>query len=472
MSLKAMEETAGDHETPLLKSTSVSGVQLVESPTKRTGNLWTAFAHIITGVIGSGVLSLAWCVAQLGWIAGPVSMLLFALVTLLSTFLLCDSYRSPDPECGPGRNRSYLEAVHMNLGSRSAWVCGLVVYISFYGIGIAYTITSAISMRAIKKSNCYHKEGHDAACAYGDNSFMLIFGAIQIVTSQIPDFHNIEWLSVVAAVMSFCYSFIGLGLGLAKTIGDGKIKGSIEGISSSTAAEKVWLISQALGDIAFAYPYSLISIEIQDTLKSPPPETETMKKASTLAITVTTLFYLFCGGFGYAAFGDDTPGNLLTGFGFYEPYWLVDFANACVVAHLVGGYQIYSQPLFGMVDRWSAQKFPNSGFVNNDYVFKLPLLPAFRVNLFRLCFRTAYVGTTTGIAMIFPYFNQVLGVIGAMNFWPLAIYFPVEMYFVQRKIGVWTRMWLLLQIFSFVCLVVTVFAFVGSVEGLITARLS
>ncbi|RVW50125.1 Amino acid permease 8 [Vitis vinifera] len=197
-----------------------------------------------------------------------------------------------------------------------------------------------------------------------------------------------------------------------------------------------------------------------------------MKKASTLAITVTTLFYLFCGGFGYAAFGDDTPGNLLTGFGFYEPYWLVDFANACVVAHLVGGYQIYTQPLFGMVDRWSAQKFPNSGFVNNDYVFKLPLLPAFRVNLFRLCFRTAYVGTTTGIAMIFPYFNQVLGVIGAMNFWPLAIYFPVEMYFVQRKIGVWTRMWLLLQIFSFVCLVVTVFAFVGSVEGLITAKLS
>lgn len=150
--------------------------------------------------------------------------------------------------------------------------------------------------RAINKSNCYHREGHDAACAYGDNSFMLVFGAIQIVTSQIPDFHNIEWLSVVAAVMSFCYSFIGLGLGLAKTIGevaavvcsrlvglgiplsacliiqlfwlcchagDGKIKGSIEGISTSTVAEKVWLISQALGDIAFAYPYSLISIEIQ-----------------------------------------------------------------------------------------------------------------------------------------------------------------------------------------------------------------
>lgn len=65
-----------------------------------------------------------------------------------------------------------------------------------------------------------------------------------------------------------------------------------------------------------------------------------MKKASTIAIFTTTIFYLFCGGFGYAAFGDSTPGNLLTGFGFYEPYWLIDLGNACIVLHLVGGYQV------------------------------------------------------------------------------------------------------------------------------------
>lgn len=66
-----------------------------------------------------------------------------------------------------------------------------------------------------------------------------------------------------------------------------------------------------------------------------------MKKASTIALVVTTFFYICCGGFGYAAFGENTPGNLLTGFGFYEPYWLIDFANACVVLHLLGGYQVY-----------------------------------------------------------------------------------------------------------------------------------
>ena len=48
---------------------------------------------------------------------------------------------------------------------------------------------------------------------------MLLFGLVQIVMSQIPDFHKMEWLSVVAAMMSFTYSFIGIALGFAKVIG-------------------------------------------------------------------------------------------------------------------------------------------------------------------------------------------------------------------------------------------------------------
>lgn len=49
---------------------------------------------------------------------------------------------------------------------------------------------------------------------------MLLFGLVQIFMSQIPDFHSMEWLSVVAAIMSFTYSSIGLGLGAAKVIGN------------------------------------------------------------------------------------------------------------------------------------------------------------------------------------------------------------------------------------------------------------
>jgi amino acid permease len=70
---------------------------------------------VITAVIGSGVLSLAWSVAQMGWVVGPTVLLLFALVTYYTALLLTDCYRYPDPVSGK-RNYTYMDAVQANLG--------------------------------------------------------------------------------------------------------------------------------------------------------------------------------------------------------------------------------------------------------------------------------------------------------------------------------------------------------------------
>ncbi|XP_030446890.1 probable amino acid permease 7 isoform X1 [Syzygium oleosum] len=459
-----------DQQSPMLKSISSAGAS--QEPPKRTGTQLTAVAHIIAGVIGAGVLSLAWSVAQLGWILGPVCMICFAGIAVISTFVLCDCYRYPDPEYGTTRNRSFMEAVKFYFGEKQQHICGVFAHEGLYGTGIAYTITAAASVRAILRSNCYHQGGYNAPCQYEDSFYMLLFGVVEILLSQIPDFHSIGWLSIIAAAMSFSYAFIGSGLGFLKVLENGTIKGSITGVPASSNLNKLWLAFEALADVAFAYPYTLIVLEIQDTLKSPPPENQTMKAASLKAIVITTFFYLCCGCFGYAAFGDSTPGNLLTGFGFYEPYWLVDLANACIVLHLVGAYQIYSQPVFATAERWFTYRFPDSGFLNNSISFKIPLCRAFQLNPFRVVFRTTYVVSTTALAMSFPYFNSVLGVLGALNFWPLAVYFPVEMYLKQKKIRAWSREWICYRAYSCLCLLVTVVGFIGSLEELVGARLA
>ncbi|KAI3754065.1 hypothetical protein L2E82_26179 [Cichorium intybus] len=449
------EVDSGESDTPLLLRTSH----------KLTGTVWTAIAHIITAVIGSGVLSLSWSVAQLGWIAGPLSLVLFALVTLLNASLLTNFHQYSDPQNGVTiTNRSYLQAVQSILGDSSARICALLAYFNLFKLGVIYTITSSISIRAIQQSNCYHEKGHEADCEYALTSYMLLFGIIQIISSQIPNFHSTKWLSITAAIMSFTYSLIGSGLGLAQAIGNGKIKGSIGGVPTEKPIQKVWLVAQAIGDIAFSYPFPLIFLETQSTLKSPPLKEITMKKASRIAVFTTTIFYLCCGGFGYAAFGNSTPGNILTGFGFYEPYWLIDFANACVFLHLIGGYQIFSQTLYAISERWYTEKYPGSEFINDCHVLKI------RLNLLQLCFRTSYVVLTTSIAMIFPYFNEVVAFAGSVTFWPLVVYFPVEMYFVQKKIVPWTFKWVVLRTFTILCLFVSIFALTGSIQGLIAKR--
>lgn len=47
---------------------------------------------------------------------------------------------------------------------------------------------------------------------------MVGYGIIQIFLSQLPNFHKLWWLSIVAAVMSFAYSFIAVGLSAARII--------------------------------------------------------------------------------------------------------------------------------------------------------------------------------------------------------------------------------------------------------------
>ncbi|XP_009609434.1 amino acid permease 3-like [Nicotiana tomentosiformis] len=436
---------------------------------KRTGSVWTASAHIITAVIGSGVLSLAWAVAQLGWIAGPIVMILFSFVTYYTSALLADCYRSGDSVSGK-RNYTYMDAVQANLGGLQVKICGWIQYANLFGVAIGYTIASSISMIAIKRSNCFHKHGDQAPCQVSSTPYMIMFGIVEIIFSQIPDFDQIWWLSIVAAVMSFTYSTIGLGLGVAKVAETGKIGGSLTGISIGTVSEmqKIWKSFQALGAIAFAYSYSLILIEIQDTLKSPPSESKTMKNATLISVAVTTVFYMLCGCFGYAAFGDLAPGNLLTGFGFYNPYWLLDIANIAIVVHLVGAYQVYCQPLFAFIEKTAAEWYPESKFITKEISVPIMGYKSFKLNLFRIIWRTIFVIITTVISMLLPFFNDIVGILGAFGFWPLTVYFPVEMYIVQKKITKWSTKWICLQMLSVACLIISIAAAAGSFAGVVS----
>ncbi|KAL5215905.1 hypothetical protein ABZP36_007306, partial [Zizania latifolia] len=86
-----------------------------------------------------------------------------------------------------------------------------------------FTLSSSFlcaASRAIKRAGCFHERGREQreACGGSSRPYMLIYGALQIVFSQIPDMDKIGWLSIVASVMSFSYSAIGISLGVAQVI--------------------------------------------------------------------------------------------------------------------------------------------------------------------------------------------------------------------------------------------------------------
>lgn len=236
---------------------------------------------------------------------------------------------------------------------------------------------------------------------------------------------------------------------------------------------------------------------MKDTLKSPQAENKVMKRVTLYAIGGTALFYTSLGCMGYAAFGADVPGNYLTGF--YKPLWLVDIANLAVIIHLIVGYQVvstlililweftflhfrcsdhvfllydqvFAQTIFAMNEKSLATRWQaHASFFNKIYTVRLQCKQdySFQFTPSRLLLRTGFVIFTTLVAMMFPFFNAILGLLGSISFWPLTVYFPLNMYMVQANIKRGDSTWIMFQVLSLLCLVVSLVSAIGSVADML-----
>lgn len=117
----------------------------------------------------------------------------------------------------------------------------------------------------MKRSICYHQ--HISLCDVQGNVYMMAFGAMEIVLSQFPNLEKVMFLSAIATATSFIYSLVALGLSLAKISTTLMLKGTLMVADHAgkhiAASTKVWHVFQALGNVAFAYTYAWLLLEIQ-----------------------------------------------------------------------------------------------------------------------------------------------------------------------------------------------------------------
>ena len=123
------------------------------------------------------------------------------------------------------------------------------------------------------------------------------------------------------------------------------------------------------------------------------------------------------------------------------------------------------QPFFRIVEMGANMVWPQSDFINKEYPTRLGSVKV-SFNLFRLIWRTIFVIVSTILAMAMPFFNEILSLLGAIGFWPLVVFFPIQMHIAQRHIKKLTLKWCMLQLLSFVCFLISVAAIVGSIHGI------
>ncbi|KAG2665982.1 hypothetical protein I3760_15G033700 [Carya illinoinensis] len=458
-----IQNTATNNQLPYQDPRHCSDSEFVDddgrSP-KRAGNVRSACVSLTTAIVASPkYMFLPGNVARLGWVAGPAGVIFFSLLTYCTSALPCACY--PSPEVPAKRNHTYMDAIRSNLdGAKYFKICLVIQYLNLLAAASEYTVFAALMMmhvaRDIKYGLSINCRNAADACYVNPMPYFMAFAVAQIILFQIPKFPQLRMsLSILCLMMFLLYSGIGLGLAIAKVADHLALTDSN---NTMTRAQKIMKIVQAVGEIALAYDLSAVLIEIMDTVKSPPSEAETMKKATRVSLILTTFVSMLHGCLLYAAFGNNvSPVFLLHGF--YKSYWLLNMiATAAIVLQFAGGYQIYLLPILAMVEETLAKRFPDNELITKD--IKIPTgcrhFGPYKLNLFRLVWRTLFVITTTALSMFLPIYLDLLKLFQILAFWPMAVYFPVEMYIVQKEIPKWSKRWICLQILSVGSLIGTI----------------
>ena len=315
-------------------------------PNTKTGTLMTAVMHVFTAVVGAGVLNLPYAVSWLGWVAGPVLITAFFLFSLLSSVMLGQCF-----EVNGVEHERYHHLVNHLLGRRKAILASVFQLLNIFLVMWAYSITGAGSIVAIAQVACeYSGTDVDSSQCFSPSTggvwkSTLIFGAAQLLVSQVRNLEEAWLVSVFGTLGSLIYSFIALILGMSNA---SRGLGSVGGNDGSSMADKAFEVLNALGSIAFAYNFSLILPEIQSTLKQPPSAVRTMNRVSGISITGSYVFYILIACGGYAALGSTTQPIILDSF--CGPNWAILLAQIAILIHMLSAYQVFGQALFNTVE--------------------------------------------------------------------------------------------------------------------------
>jgi amino acid permease len=154
------------------------------------------------------------------------------------------------------------------------------------GLAVTYTVTGAKSMQIIEE---LFTEREASLTKY-----IFIFGLCEAFLSQIPDFTHLWWVSIVGAVMSLCYSLLAGFLAIHASRDLDVDPATKYSARDEDDVDGFWRgVFTSLGAITFAYGGHSVLLEIQATLRVPPPPQKSMMRgAATCNMLVVHNFWI------------------------------------------------------------------------------------------------------------------------------------------------------------------------------------
>lgn len=150
---------------------------------------------------------------------------------------------------------------------------------------IGYHIAAADSIRYISQLICKASSKAPESCAFGGPQWQatLLFAAVQLMMSQLPNLESAWWASAIGAAMSIGYATLATALGASQATNR---LGTLMG-REAPPMQKTFGVFNAMGSILFAYNCAIVVTEIEDTLREPPKAAVSMKKTLNVGLGLT-----------------------------------------------------------------------------------------------------------------------------------------------------------------------------------------
>ncbi|CAF1709129.1 unnamed protein product [Brassica oleracea var. botrytis] len=417
--------------SPSKETDRKSGEKWTAAEPSRPAKWWYSTFHTVTAMIGAGVLSLPYAMAYLGWGPGTIMLVLTWGLTLNTMWQMVQLH-----ECVPGtRFDRYIDLGRYAFGPKlGPWIVLPQQLIVQVGCCIVYMVTGGKCLKQFVDVTC------STCTPVRPTYWILAFGGVHFLLSQLPNFNSVAGVSLAAAVMSLSYSTIAW----AGSIAHGRLPDVSYGYKATSPSESTFRIFNALGQISFAFAGHAVALEIQATMPSTPerPSKVPMWQGVMGAYFVNAICYFPVALICYWAFGQDVDDNVLNNL--QRPAWLIASANLMVVVHVIGSYQVFAMPVFDLLERMMVNKF---GFKHGVVL--------------RFFTRTIYVAFTLFIGVSFPFFGDLLGFFGGFGFAPTSFFLPSIMWLIIKKPKRFSITWLV----NWISIIVGVFIMLASTIG-------
>lgn len=211
--------------------------------------------------------------------------------------------------------------------------------------------------------------------------------------------------------------------------------------SAHSVPDGVFNFMLAMGEVAFSYAGHNVVLEIQATIPSTPdnPSKKAMWKGVVVAYIGVAFCYLPVAFIGYYVYGNSVDDNILITL--ERPTWLIAAANIFVIVHVIGGYQVFSMPVFDMIETFLVKQmklppslilrlFARTAFVGTR-LFMSELIFKYFLNFYILINQTFFIiyivsAFTMIVGICIPFFGSLLGFLGGFAFAPTS-------YFVSKR---------------------------------------